>query len=154
MCRLLFHLPMQRLMPTCSGNTVEPRILRFQSCYTTILHHRRQKAVRPAHDPDQERMLADIWSAGRLGADDREHAQRLSDGHGKERSWEGWKRIGLYVEGGKAEAEPPLIMEVELFRGVGELGLECLVSDRCYVGRSSSCIDSTGSRCMRTASTM
>ncbi len=114
-------------MPTCSNNVVEPPILKFQLQYTIILHHRRNQAVRPAQHPEQDRMLSDIWNAGRLGSDGRERVERLSNGHGEERSWEGWRKIGLYVED-EEDGEVPFLMEVELFRDVGELGLECLVN--------------------------
>lgn len=71
-------------------------------------------------------MLGEIWSAARLG-NEKEHVERLSDGHGGERSWEGWRKIGLYREAGDADREASVLMEVDLFQEVGQLGLECLV---------------------------
>lgn len=47
-----------------------------------------------------------------------------------QRTWRGWRRIGLWVDGdeGLNNDSGPLL-EVELFRDVGELGLECFVGN-------------------------
>ncbi|KAK8844114.1 hypothetical protein IAR55_006908 [Kwoniella newhampshirensis] len=130
---ILEHLNVRRyvsrLMPTCLNNTVEPQIHNFQARYATILQNRRLRPVRPSHSPYQEKMLREIWDAGRLGsADDGTGSGRGSSGfghgHGVVRNWAGWQRMGLYLDGD--DSEPPFLMEVELFRDVGELGLECL----------------------------
>lgn len=55
-------------------------------------------------------MLADIWALGGLGRG----ARHLR----------GWQTLGLAEEGHEGDAEG----EGGLFRDVGELGLECLVS--------------------------
>lgn len=134
-------------MPTCNGNTVEPHIHNFQSRYAAILNYRRLKPVRPSQYAEQEKMLQDIWRVGGLGdTSGMEHVQ--SEHVVSERHAEGWKRIGLEVE--EAEDEHGLgdFLEVELFRDVGELGLECLV------GRDLSGASLTGStisQCMKTA---
>ncbi|KAK4688356.1 hypothetical protein P7C73_g1754, partial [Tremellales sp. Uapishka_1] len=104
-----------RLMPTCSNNLLEPQILSFQARYATVLHRLRMTHVRPKQNPADEKMLAEIWAAGKLG----EPAARVPN----ERNREGWKRMGL--ESGKEE-EPPFMMEVDLFKDVGVLGLQCL----------------------------
>ena len=115
-------------MPTSSNNIVEPHILNFQSRFMNILQHHRLRAVRPVQGADQERMLSDIWNAGRLDTDGGERMERLTDGHSGHRSWAGWRKIGLHADGEDPEADAPFLMEVDLFRDVGELGLQCLVS--------------------------
>ena len=118
-------------MPTCANNIVEPQILNFQARYAAMLQNRRLTPVRPAQRPNQERMLGDIWALGRLGESSAPGMERLSADTNVtvKRSWAGWRRIGLWVndESGFGEETDPLL-EVELFRDVGELGLECLVS--------------------------
>ena len=115
-------------MPTCSNNIVKPQILNFQARYANILHHHRLRAVRPSQSKEQERMLAEIWQAGRLGVDDHGPVERLKGGHGNKRTSAGWRKIGLYVDG--EEGEAPFLMEADLFRDVGDLGLECLVGEK------------------------
>lgn len=85
--------------------------------------------------------MAEIWHVGRLGEDlalDRDSfvetvngqdgdvtPKRFSDIAG--RSTTGWRKIGLLVSDNDDE-ESSHMAELELFRDVGELGLECLVS--------------------------
>jgi hypothetical protein len=99
-------------------------------------------------------MLADIWSAGRLSSDQREESERLSDTHGNERSWEGWKKMGLHVDGEEGQGDAPSLGEIDLFRDVGELGLECLVRAHPYASVKLILVFSIGSLCMRAASAM
>jgi hypothetical protein len=129
-------------MPSCLNNTVQPQILNFQARYASIINHRRTKHVRPAQEPHQERMLNEIWHVGRLG--EGLHAQPietiLPNAAANEaeastsglagRSWVGWWKLGLISDSGdEAEVEDRAhLLEAELFRDVGELGLECLVS--------------------------
>jgi engulfment/cell motility protein 1 len=109
------------------NNTVEPQILYFQARYTAILQYHRNKLVRPEQYKAQECMLADIWHVGRLG---NLEALRSDNGMerpsgGGERNLEGWSRLGLGLDGEETGKESH--SELELFRDVGELGLECLV---------------------------
>jgi hypothetical protein len=87
-------------------------------------------------------MLNEIWHVGRLG--EGLHAQPietiLPNAAANEaeastsglagRSWVGWWKLGLISDSGdEAEVEDRAhLLEAELFRDVGELGLECLVS--------------------------
>lgn len=132
-------------MPTCLNTIVKPQILTFQARYAAILNHRRTKIVRPAQDPGQDRMMAEIWHVGRLGEDlalDRDSfvetvngpdgdvtPKRFSDIAG--RSTAGWRKIGL-VGDNDGDEESSHMAEFELFRDVGELGLECLVSHHLF----------------------
>lgn len=112
---------------------VEGRILDFQNRYANVLRYHSLRPVRPATNTTHERYLSDIWNAGRL--DDEEatassiniSSTRVSspDYHhsGGPRSWEGWRRMGLSLEFADDSEE---LNETELFRTVGELGLECL----------------------------
>ena len=125
-------------MPSCQNNTVSPQILTFQARYAAILNQRRTKHVRPAQDAVQEKMLNEIWHVGRLGEVSRqpglktitnggnyaEHSTSMMAG----RDWLGWRRLGLIddIDEGDVD-EPAYLLEVDLFRDVGELGLECLV---------------------------
>lgn len=119
-------------MPTCANNIVEPQILNFQSRYAAILNTKRLKPVRTGRHPEHEKMLAEIWRAGRLG-DTRYETERLGHpGEDTERNQDGWRRLGLYVEEQEEDGEGPFL-EIDLFRDTGELGLECLVSRRCIV---------------------
>lgn len=129
-------------MPSCLNNTVQPQILNFQARYASILNHRRTKHVRPTQEPLQEKMLNEIWHVGRLG--ESSYNQQgvetiLPNGHDKNafhstglagRSWVGWWKLGLVGDqADETEAEErAYLLEAELFRDVGELGLECLVS--------------------------
>ncbi|ORX39155.1 hypothetical protein BD324DRAFT_618673 [Kockovaella imperatae] len=116
-----------RLMPSCANNIVEPQILNFQARYAGILQFRRHTPVRPAQSATQERMLNEIWTTGQLGQGSGNDAVTVSEAASQNRNWAGWKRIGLWVdeESGLGEESDPLL-EVELFRDVGDLGLECL----------------------------
>lgn len=69
------------------------------------------------------------------------------------RNWLGWRRLGLIddIDEGDAD-EPAYLLEVDLFRDVGELGLECLVSYPVLQSQYAD-KDSTGSQCMKTIST-
>jgi hypothetical protein len=107
-------------------------------------------------------MLNEIWHVGRLGEEIRqpgletitnggthaEHSTNIIAG----RDWLGWRRLGLIddIDEGDVD-EPAYLLEVDLFRDVGELGLECLVSfpvlHACYADK-----DSIGSQCMKTIS--
>ncbi|WVF65412.1 hypothetical protein IAT40_000139 [Kwoniella sp. CBS 6097] len=126
---VLEHLSVRRyvsrLMPTCANNAVEPQILNFQSRYAVILQHRRLRPVRPATNPYQEKMLRELWDSGRLGIDQDDNASdghSYTHGHGAARHAAGWRKIGL----GDAEEETGIVTEMDMFRDVGELGLECL----------------------------
>lgn len=123
-------------MPTCVNNIVEPQILHFQSRYAAILNHRRAKAVRPAQNPLQEKMLSEIWHVGRLSHSNDLQSREMIQEAGQtpagavDRDWTGWRKIGLVVDDPEAGENGgfPFLIEAELFRDVGELGLECLVS--------------------------
>jgi hypothetical protein len=128
---------MQRLMPTCLNNTVQPQILNFQARYASILNQRRTKHVRPAQNPNQEKMLNEIWHVGRLGEQSRPPPglETIMNAHGHAdttgfagRDNMGWRSLGLVDDVDDSEGdEPAYLLEVDLFRDVGELGLECLV---------------------------
>jgi engulfment/cell motility protein 1 len=130
----------QRLMPSCQNNTVSPQILNFQARYASILNNRRTKHVRPAQDAGQEKMLNEIWHVGRLGEEARQPGlETMTNGNDHAdhstntiagRDWLGWRRLGLIddIDEGDVD-EPAYLLEVDLFRDVGELGLECLVCD-------------------------
>jgi hypothetical protein len=119
-----------RLIPTCHNNQVEPRILDFQTRYANVLRYHALRPVRPQTNPTHERFLDEIWHTGRL---DIEESSILSSPRPSmqdyqstgNRTWEGWRRMGLAID--YVDATDPL-SETELFRSVGELGLECLVS--------------------------
>jgi engulfment/cell motility protein 1 len=132
-------------MPSCLSNIVQPQILNFQARYASTLNHRRTKLVRPTQEPLQEKMLNEIWHVGRLGESSNNQPGMetvLPNGNGENtshsaglvgRSWVGWWKLGLIGDqaddaGGEERA---YLLEAELFRDVGELGLECLVSFRC-----------------------
>ena len=123
---------LQRLIPTSSNNIVEPQILNFQARYAAVLQHRRHRPVRPALYPEQEKMLSDIWRVARLGEVDKAGQEVMADVNdddfGSDRNWAGWKRIGLWVDDEVEDGEARMpFLEVELFRDVGDLGLDCLV---------------------------
>lgn len=125
-------------MPSCQNNTVSPQILNFQARYASVLNQRRTKHVRPAQDSAQERMLNEIWHVGRLGEDHRQpgletivsgnDAANNSPNTIAGRDLLGWWKLGLIdeIDEGHIE-EPAYLQEVNMFRDVGELGLECLV---------------------------
>ncbi|RXK38189.1 hypothetical protein M231_04563 [Tremella mesenterica] len=143
--RLSVRRYVSRLMPTSANNIVENQILNFQARYMAILDHRRLRPVRPVINPDQEKMLDDIWFVGQLEDED---FDGLSTGHspvrglgprsprtprspglarrekngGGDRTMDGWVRIGLGFDQGGV----PVSSEADLFRDVGSLGLECL----------------------------
>ncbi|WRT69192.1 uncharacterized protein IL334_006176 [Kwoniella shivajii] len=131
---VLEHLSIRRyisrLMPTCANNIVETQILNFQARYGVILQHRRLRPVRPGSNTQQEKLLREVWDLGRLGTDIDEnttsnsgHAHSHTSRNGAARNAIGWKRIGLCEDG---EEDAGFLMEMEMFRDVGELGLECL----------------------------
>ena len=125
----------------CINNTVEPQILNFQARYAAVLQYRRHVPVRPDHSPGQQRMLSDIYEVGRLGHCDSIHPDAKTNGHTRtgsmqrsqqsdddaERNMSGWGRIGPWLDADEPEDQGPS-SEGDLFRDVGELGLECLVS--------------------------
>lgn len=127
-------------MPTCLNNIVRPQILTFQARYAAVLNHRRTRTVRPAQNPWQDKLLNEIWHVGRLGEQlpfDRDsHVETINGVDGDEtprrrsvvggRSMDGWRKLGLTTDGD--DEDTSVLAEVELFRHVGELGLECLVS--------------------------
>jgi len=118
---------MQRLMPTCASNIVEPHILTFQRRYTDVLNYRKHLVVNPDRYPEQERMLAEVWQLGRLGSDASDMKAAAQHEITQRRHPGGWRRIGLDVtQSEEAESESA---EREMFKDVEELGLECLVSD-------------------------
>jgi engulfment/cell motility protein 1 len=147
-------------MPSCQNNTVSPQILTFQARYASILNQRRTKHVRPAQDAVQEKMLNEIWHVGRLGEETRQpgletiingvHHADYSTNTIAGRDWLGWRRLGLIddIDEGDVD-EPAYLLEVDLFRDVGELGLECLVSST-VLGSSCAYKNSIGSQCMKT----
>jgi engulfment/cell motility protein 1 len=149
-------------MPSCQNNTVSPQILTFQARYAAILNQRRTKHVRPAQDAGQEKMLTEIWHVGRLGEETRQPGlETITNGgtHAEQstsmiagRDWLGWRRLGLIddIDEGDVD-EPAYLLEVDLFRDVGELGLECLVSYP-VLHASYADKDSIGSPCMKTIS--
>ncbi|TXT13206.1 hypothetical protein VHUM_01607 [Vanrija humicola] len=117
-----------RLIPTSSNNIVEPRILDFQTRYANVLRYHSLRPVRPQTNSTHERFLSDIWIAGRLDVEDTgglaSPRPSMADYHSTgPRTWEGWRRMGLSID--YVEDTDPLV-ETELFRSVGELGLECL----------------------------
>jgi len=68
------------------------------------------------------------------------------------RDWLGWRRLGLIDDVDEGEVdEPTYLLEVDLFRDVGELGLECLV--RRTLTRYIANPPSTGLPCTKTTST-
>lgn len=126
----------QRLMPTCANNIVEPQILNFQSRYAAILNMKRLYPVRPTQHPEHEKMLAEIWRAGRL-SDTLVEMERV--GHQDEitdRAQEGWRRLGFNVADQEEGGAGPLLATV-LFQDTGELGLECLVGSENGIVRRS-----------------
>lgn len=121
-------------MPSCVNNVCEPQILTFQARYATILQSRRLRPVRPQIHKVQEQMLAEIWDAGSLGAEPgnltprspmRGTSHEQPTQHNRHQA--GWHRLGLTADNDDG-GDKPFLMEVELFRDVGELGLECLAS--------------------------
>ncbi|WVQ73600.1 hypothetical protein IAR50_003179 [Cryptococcus sp. DSM 104548] len=125
-----------RLIPSSSNPILSPHLLNFQSRLAVILQHKRLRSVRPQERPQQEKMLREIWEAGRLGeivqGEGDEEVEQLREGGvglglGEEgerveldrgRRMEGWVAMGGEVFGELGEGG--------MFRDVGELGLECL----------------------------
>ncbi|WWC72975.1 uncharacterized protein I206_106939 [Kwoniella pini CBS 10737] len=120
--RLSIRRYVSRLMPTSSNNVVEPQILTFQARYGVILQNTRLRPVRPGSTPVQEKMLRELWEYGRLGQPEQPSPGQMRK-TGMARTAAGWKRIGLCQDG---EEEAGFLMELEMFRDVGELGLESL----------------------------
>lgn len=56
-----------RLIPTSTNNIISPHILNFQSCLCVILQYKRLRSVRPGQYKEHEKMLKEIWEAGKLG---------------------------------------------------------------------------------------
>jgi engulfment/cell motility protein 1 len=122
------ELTPKRLIPTSANNILKPHILSFQSRYAAILNHRRLRAVRPDQHAEQNRMIEEIWQQGRLAEVERGMELVQTEPHATARSPEGWRRIGLHVEDGGDEGDGlSMYLETELFKDVGDLGLECLV---------------------------
>ncbi|OXG40065.1 hypothetical protein C359_03987 [Cryptococcus neoformans Bt120] len=131
-----------RLIPTSTNNIISPHILNFQSCLCVILQYKRLRSVRPGQYKEHEKMLKEIWEAGKLGelAKAEEIGGEVGDrgaglgagpgmGMGKfglglgeiDRGMKGWWMIGLGEEG-----QDRMLGEGAMFTDVGELGLECL----------------------------
>jgi engulfment/cell motility protein 1 len=100
----------QRLMHTNSTNAVEPHIFNYQARWTSILQRKRLTSVRPSRNPVHQKMLAEIWEIAGLGRGIRD--------------LDTWRRLGL-GDGSEVDRGEG---ETGLFRDVGELGLQCLVS--------------------------
>jgi engulfment/cell motility protein 1 len=93
-------------------------------------------------------MLNEIWHVGRLGETTRPQPglETMMNGHDHPdlppnsiagRDWLGWRRLGLIDDVDEGEVdEPAYLLEVDLFRDVGELGLECLVCRSALAGYS------------------
>jgi hypothetical protein len=118
-----------RLMSTSANNIVEPRILDFQTRYANVLRYHSLRPVRPQTNPTHDRYLREIWMAGRL--DEEETGDMTSprpsiaeyQASNIPRTWEGWRRMGLSID---FVDNTDTLVETELFRSVGELGLQCL----------------------------
>lgn len=117
-------------MATSSNNIVEPRILEFQTRYANVLKYHSLRPVKPQTNPVHERQLAEIWAAGRLDAEEGSNLGVSSPRPSMAdyqpsgpRTWEGWRRMGLAMD---FVDDSDTLVETELFRNVGELGLECL----------------------------
>ncbi|ODO06045.1 hypothetical protein L198_01274 [Cryptococcus wingfieldii CBS 7118] len=133
-----------RLIPSSQNPILAPHLLNFQSRLAVILQHKRLRSVRPGERGHQEKMLGEIWEAGRLGelvgagggggGEEVEEVEELKEGgvggvglgmgiQGEKvgkggRRMEGWAAMGGEVFGELGEGG--------MFRDVGELGLECL----------------------------
>ncbi|ODO09557.1 hypothetical protein I350_03160 [Cryptococcus amylolentus CBS 6273] len=136
-----------RLTPSSQNPILAPHLLNFQSRLAVILQHKRLRSVRPGERANQEKMLGEIWEAGRLGeleGGGGEEMEELKEGGGVRgvggvglgmgmegekvemggmrgkggRRMEGWVAMGGEVFGELGEGG--------MFRDVGELGLECL----------------------------
>ncbi|GMK55300.1 hypothetical protein CspeluHIS016_0203560 [Cutaneotrichosporon spelunceum] len=118
-----------RLMSTSANNIVEPRILDFQTRYANVLRYHSLRPVRPQTNPTHERYLREIWMAGRLDEEDAgdmaSPRPSMADYQASNipRTWEGWRRVGLSID---FVDNTDALVETELFRSVGELGLNCL----------------------------
>ncbi|ALO68970.1 hypothetical protein CNF00450 [Cryptococcus deneoformans JEC21] len=143
-----------RLIPTSTNNIISPHILDFQSRLCVILQHKRLRSVRPGQYKEHEKMLKDIWEAGKLG----ELAKKIG-GEAGDGGWEamsggqlgmstgaglgaepgtGMGKFGLglgeidrgvkgwWMIGLGEEDQDGVLGEGAMFRDVGELGLECL----------------------------
>lgn len=118
-----------RLIPSSQNNPVETRIFDFQTRYANVLRYHSLRPVKPQNNPTHERYLDDVWQTGRLDSEDggghraspRPSMQDYQSSG--QRTWDGWRRMGLSID--YVEASDPL-NETELFRSIGELGLECL----------------------------
>jgi len=105
-------------------------------------------------------MLNEIWHVGRLGETSRSQPglETIVNGNSPAdfplntiagRDWLGWRRLGLIDDVDEGEVdEPAYLLEVDLFRDVGELGLECLVCRP--VTRDIADPSSTGLLCTKT----
>nr|KIR86243.1 hypothetical protein I308_03187 [Cryptococcus tetragattii IND107] len=56
-----------RLIPTSTNNIISPHFLDFQSRLCVILQQKRLRSVRPGQYKEHEKMLKEIWEAGKLG---------------------------------------------------------------------------------------
>ncbi|ODN81097.1 hypothetical protein L202_03192 [Cryptococcus amylolentus CBS 6039] len=136
-----------RLTPSSQNPILAPHLLNFQSRLAVILQHKRLRSVRPGERANQEKMLGEIWEAGRLGeleGGGGEEIEELKEGGGV--GGVGGVGLGMGMEGEKVEMggmrgkggrrmEGWVAMGGEvfgelgeggMFRDVGELGLECL----------------------------
>lgn len=57
----------KRLIPTSTNNIISPHFLDFQSRLCVILQQKRLRSVRPGQYKEHEKMLKEIWEAGKLG---------------------------------------------------------------------------------------
>ncbi|KIR28517.1 hypothetical protein I309_02441 [Cryptococcus deuterogattii LA55] len=56
-----------RLIPTSTNSVISPHFLNFQSRLCVILQQKRLRSVRPGQYKEHEKMLKEIWDAGKLG---------------------------------------------------------------------------------------
>lgn len=117
------QLKQQELMRNASSDLLEPQVLAFQARHATILHSRRMRRVHLEDEEDQQRMMADILGA--LARDSNGDYRSSGDGSPRELAEGDWSPLGAHVDEAGAGHE---MHSGLLFRGVGQLGLECLVS--------------------------
>lgn len=57
----------KRLIPRSTNTIISPHFLNFQSRLCVILQQKRLRSVRPGQYKEHEKMLKEIWEAGKLG---------------------------------------------------------------------------------------